>query len=164
MKKYLALIILSFFYTTAVHSELYIGVKGGEMKISNDIPFNDATSIGILFGGTIQDSGFAIEGEITTTVSSAEHESRNDELDIFTFAGYGVYRSSGKLYFKGKAGLLTEYLNISGGRFALEGYGGAISLGAGAGFRISNNTNLEFEYTIIETDIDFVSLGITFDF
>ena len=84
MKKYLALIILPFFYTTAVHSGLYIGVKGGEMKISNDIPFNDATSIGILFGGSIQDSGFAIEGEITTTVSSAEHKTRNDELDIFT--------------------------------------------------------------------------------
>lgn len=164
MKNYLTLIILALFYTPAAHSEFYIGAKGGEMIISNDIAFNDATSVGILFGGTIPDSGFAIEGELTTTVSSAEHKSRSDELDIFTLAGYGVYRSAGRFYFKGKAGLLTEYLDISGGNFSLEGYGGAISLGAGAGFRISNTANLELEYTIIEADINFLSLGITFEF
>ena len=164
MKKYLALIIASFLYASAAHSEFYIGVKGGEMRISDDIPYNDATSAGILFGSTIQASTFAIEGELNTTVSSAEHKISNVELDIITLAGYGVYRSPGKFYFKGKAGVLTDYLDISGGNFSIEGYSWFISLGAGVGFRVSDTTNLELEYTRIEPDVDYLSLGINFEF
>ena len=165
MNKSLILVILTLLYVPSVYAGLYLGVKGGEMNISDDISFNNATSVGILLGANIQDSGLALEGELTTTTSAAEHKTiSGSELDIYTLAFYGVYRSAGNFYIKGKAGLIYEYLNVSGFIIPLEGEDIGISLGAGGGFRISNNINLELEYTLIESDIDYVSLGITFGF
>jgi len=165
MIKNLFLITLLSLSASIAHSELYIGAKGGVMSISNDIPFDDATSIGILLGANIQNSGIAIEGELTTTVSAADHKTNsNTELDIYTLAIYGVYRSSGDFYFKGKGGLVYEYLKISGFVLPLEGEDLGLSLGAGGGFRINDNATLELEYTIIESDIDYISLGINFAF
>lgn len=165
MKKHLALLVLLSFYTSIAHSDLYIGAKGGVMAVSDDISFDDATSIGAVLGANIKDSGLAIEGELTTSVSSAEHKTTDGaELDIYTIALYGVYRSSGNFYFKGKGGLVYEYLNISGFIFPIEGESIGLSLGAGGGFRINDTASLEIEYTIIESDIDFISLGIIFEF
>ncbi len=164
MKKHSLLILLSLFYNAIASGELYIGAKAGSTMISDNIKFNDTTSAGIVFGANIQKSGIALEGEYTTSLPSAAHRVNTNRLNIYTLALYGVYRSSGKFYVKGKAGLLSEYLTISGGRFNLEGYGGAISFGAGAGLRITDKTNLEFEYTLLEPDIDFMSLGITYEF
>jgi len=165
MKKYSILIILLSFYTSLAHSAFYFGVKVGEMKISDDMPFDDATSTGIILGANMQDSGLAIEGELTTTISAADHKTISGaELDIYTLALYGVYRSSGNFYFKGKGGLVYEYLSVSSFAFPLEGEDLGLSLGAGGGFRIGQDTLLELEYTIIESDIDFISLGIIFEF
>lgn len=165
MKNFFIVVMLTFLYVPSVYAGLYLGVKGGEMNISDGIPFNDATSVGILLGTNVQDSGLAIEGELTTTVSAAEHKTiSGSELDIYTLAFYGVYRSAGSFYIKGKAGLIYEYLNISSFIFPLEGEDIGISLGVGGGFRISNSVNLELEYTLIESDIDYISLGMTFKF
>ncbi len=165
MKKYLTLIILLSFYTSVAHSAFYIGAKAGRMQISNDIPFDDATSLGLSLGTKIQDSGFAIEGEFTSTISDSAHKTISGaDLEIFTLAGYGVYRSSGDFYFKGKGGLIYQYLSISGPYLPIEGEDIGLSLGVGGGFRIAHDTALELEYTIIESDIAFISLGIVFEF
>lgn len=165
MKLIRSLFIIACVLPASANANLYFGVKGGAMKVSDDIAFDDASNAGILLGGDIGDSGLAVEGEITSTVSAGSHRSISGaELEIFTLAGYGVFRSSGPVYFKGKAGLLFEYLSVTGFAFPLEGEAAGVSLGVGGGVRLGNRAQLELEYTVIEKDIDFLSLGVNFSF
>lgn len=151
-------------------SHTYIGLKGGPMSISHGIPFNDdGVLLGILFGYDVLDSGFAVEGEFSTTVSKASSENeRYSDLGVTTLAGYGVYRTSGRFYVKGKVGLLYEYLtsSVSGGGITVDvdGPGLAISLGIGAGLRVSDRLSAEVEYTSIEADIGYASIGLNWMF
>lgn len=151
-------------------SHTYIGVKGGPMSISHGIPFNDdGVLMGILFGYDIPNNGFAIEGEFNTTVSKASSKDASySDLGVTTLAGYGVYRTAGRFYFKGKLGLLYEYLtsSVSGGGITVDvdGPGLAISLGVGGGVRVSDRLSAEIEYTSIEADIGYASVGLNWRF
>lgn len=150
-------------------SGLYLGVKGGAMSISRDIPFkNDGILFGVIFGYDIPDSGFSLEGEFNTTVSKASstHSSYGD-LGATTVAGYGVYRTSGRFYAKGKVGVLYEHLtsSVSGIGITIDvaGDGLGLSLGIGGGVKITDRMSAELEYTIIEADIGYASLGFNWD-
>jgi len=39
-----------------------------------------------------------------------------------------------------------------------------LSLGIGVGYQFNNKISTELEYTIIEEDIDFISLGVNYSF
>ena len=69
-----------------------------------------------------------------------------------------------KAYLKGKAGILSEDISISGGFVSGGGSDTGLSLGIGAGYRLSDKFDIEFEYTIVEEDIDFISLGLNYSF
>ena len=141
----------------------YIGIKTGPLNISRDLPFNNGFSVGGLFGYEFAGSDFSFETEFTTTVSSPNGTSSNvGDLDVFTLGFYGVYRTSGDLYFKGKAGLVYEYLNVDFRSLPLEGDGIGLSLGLGGGYRFNDALRAEVEYTKLEADIDFFSLGLLY--
>jgi hypothetical protein len=151
-----------------VLAQTYVGIKGGPLNISRDIPFDDGAMMGCLVGYDVPDNNFSVEGEFNTTVSSAEG-TRDDfgDLDVTTLAFYGVYRSSGRFYFKGKAGLLYEYLNSSvTGIITIDVEGSAIALsfGIGGGMRISEKLSAEIEYTSIEADIGYATAGLNWMF
>jgi hypothetical protein len=137
-----------------VLAQTYVGIKGGPLNISRDIPFDDGAMMGFLVGYDVPDNNFSVEGEFNTTVSR-------------TLAFYGVYRSSGRFYFKGKAGLLYEYLNSSvTGIITIDVEGSAIALsfGIGGGMRISEKLSAEIEYTSIEADIGYATAGLNWMF
>lgn len=147
----------------------YVGVKFGSMSISRDIPFDDdGLLLGVLFGYNIPDSPFAIEGEFNTTVSKASSENDSyGDLGVTTLAGYGVYRSPGRVYAKAKVGILYEYLtsSVKGPvTIDVDGSGLAISYGVGGGFRVTDQMAAEIEYTVIEVDIGYLSLGLNWHF
>ena len=170
----LAAISTSVFSETADASEAadsshnYIGVKGGPLIIGHSIPFNDdGVMLSILFGHDFPDSGWAVEGEFSTTVSKATSDRDGyGDLGVTTLGGYGVYRTSGRFYFKAKIGLLYEYLTssvtgIGGGvTIDVDGPGMSIPVGIGGGMCIGDKLTAEIEYTMIEADIGYASLGL----
>ncbi|MEM9382682.1 MAG: outer membrane beta-barrel protein [Planctomycetota bacterium] len=141
----------------------YFGVKGGILNISRDLPYNNGVNLGALFGHDLPGNDISVEVEVSASVDSADSNSEVfGKLDVFTLGGYGVYRSPGALYFKGKAGLIYQYLNVENRAISLEGDGIGLSVGVGGGYRITNGASIELEYTVIERDIDLATLGVNF--
>jgi hypothetical protein len=153
---------------TSDDSHTYVGVKAGGMIIGHGIPWNDdGVMMSVLFGYDVPDSGWAFEGEFSTTVSKpTSDEPGYGDLGVTTLGGYGVYRSSGRLYFKAKIGLLYEYLTSSvtssGGGITIDvdGPGLSIPIGIGGGVHVNDRLSAEVEYTMIEADIGYYSFGL----
>lgn len=142
----------------------YIGVKGGPLLFSQGFDYEDAVNMGLLGGFRISPV-WAVEAEFTTSVSDADGTGANlGELNVFTLGVYGVFRSQGTLYFKGKAGILYEFLDADWNGFPLQGEGIGISLGLGGGWRITDCLSTEVEFQTIEADISMLSLGVLYWF
>ncbi|MDH3342988.1 MAG: porin family protein [Gammaproteobacteria bacterium] len=169
MKRIALIFILSVTHIGSVFSAadtMYFGVKAGLMM--PDIPeMSNATNIGFVIGSKLKNE-ISVEGEMTITALDGDVSifGVSGDWDVMTIAGYGVYRSekSGGVYFKGKAGLLYEDVNIqmTGLPVSSSGTDTGLSLGFGAGFDIGNGQTLEVEYTIIESDVSFLSVGVNF--
>ena len=149
---------------TSESSHTYIGLKGGPMSVNSDAFNDDGVMLGILFGYDVPDNGFAFEGEFNTTVSKASSDIAGyGDLGVTTLAGYGVYRTSGRVYLKAKLGLLYEYLTSSVSGIIdidVDQPGLAISIGVGGGWRVTDRLSAEIEFTSIEADIGYASLGL----
>ncbi len=145
--------------TQAKKAQPYIGGKLGLM-MPDASGVDDAVNLGILVGMTlneVQAGSIAVEGELTTTV--IDGDTGGGDWDVTTLAGYGVFRSNGPLYFKGKAGLVYWDANFDFGPFSGSDDDINISFGVGGGYKISDKTALELEYTILDSDLDFLSIG-----
>ena len=142
----------------------YFGAKAGILNISRDLPFSNWGSVGFLFGHDFPGNPVSLEVETTLPVSSADVDTPGfSDLDVFTLGAYGVYRSDGDLFFKGKLGMVYEYLSIGGGSFGpIEGDAINLSAGVGLGYRLNDTMTLEAEYTSLEADIAFASVGMNF--
>jgi len=152
----------------AAMSQFYAGGKIGLMLV-DATGFDDAVSIGVVAGKPvteIQLGTIAVEGELTTTVAGGDVSAFgfSGDWDVTTVAAYGVYRSYGEYFFKGKAGLLYEDVDVdfAGSNDSDSDLG--LSLGIGGGWNLSEKANLELEYTIIESDLGLLSLGFNMNF
>lgn len=60
--------------------------------------------------------------------------------------------------------MLYEDVTINVPAFGVTGSGTdtGLSLGFGVGFDVGNGKKLEIEYTIVESDVNFLSVGIIF--
>lgn len=156
--------VLSFLPSAkAADPSWYIGLKAGQMMVDLD-GLDDATNGGILVGYSF--GNFAIETEYTSALSKGDATifGLTGEWDVDTFAVYSVYRSSGNIYFKGKIGFLSEdvTINVAGISVSESESGG--SYGVGVGWHIVDSSSLEVEYTIVEADVNFLSLGYNYHF
>ena len=152
----------------AAESPWYIGVKAGQMMLDAD-DAGDATNAGLVAGYRLSEGDFgtfAIEGEFTTAISKGDITILGVpcDWDVVTVAMYGVYRSAGDVYFKGKIGVLNEDATISVAGNSVSESDSGTSFGIGGGFRVGQSGSLEVEYTIIEEDIDFLSIGYSCNF
>jgi len=96
----------------AAANQFYVGIKGGIMKPDAG-GYDDAVNGAVLLGFEFLDldvGSIAIEGEYTETISEGDATFRGirGEWDIETYAIYGVFRTRGTLFFKGKIGYLHE--------------------------------------------------------
>lgn len=147
--------------THAQENPLYFGIKAGQMDPDAD-GFDEATNVGLIAGYDLsRDANGTLALEVEYTRSLSEGDVRfGGEWEIETLAGYGAYRTAGDVYVKAKAGVLSEDVKVSrtGGAIA-SGKDSGFSFGAGVGVRLNRKVGLEIEYTIIEEDIGFLSLG-----
>lgn len=138
-------------------SPWYLGLKTGWMDL--DAPGADeATNLGLYGGYTLVDDvngRFALEGEYTRSIADGEVGGRG--WDIETLATYGAYRTAGPWFLKLKAGYLSEDVSAANGRIRNSETG--FSFGAGGGARLGNKTAFELEYTVVEEDVNFFSIG-----
>jgi opacity protein-like surface antigen len=145
----------------AQQNPIYFGVKLGQMD-ADVAGFDDATNFGLLFGYTLlrdEIGALAIEGEYTRALSEGD-VAGGGEWEVETLAAYAAYRTADTVFLKAKAGLLREEIKVSGVFAApISGKDSGISFGAGVGYRINRKVGLELEYTVIEDDISFLSLG-----
>jgi hypothetical protein len=122
----------------------------------------DATSIGLLLGYR-----FAENVGIELATGGGEHEIviiPGCAIDISTAAIYGAFRTTGKVYLKGKMGLLSEDVTSTAGcpvNAAASDTG--MSYGLGGGVRMGKAA-FEVEYTLIEADVSRLSGALLINF
>jgi len=144
-------------------SPVYLGVKGGQMLTSLS-GLSAATNIGGVIGYRLSGtSGLAVEAEYTLSLIKGDTDF-SSEWDVSTAAVYLAYRSAGDLYLKTKLGFLNESITVSSGFFGVTGSDSGASYGVGFGKKLSANNNIEVELTIIEEDINFLSVGYNFNY
>ena len=132
--------------------QLMFGLKGGFAKphgSSNDAGF----SIFGMLGKRIQDNVYW-EAELGLGIIDGEVGNNND-WNINSIAGYGVYRTSGDIHLKAKLGVsywdddFDDDVNLTAG--------------IGLGFRAGNGL-IDVEYTQINPDTDYITVGYIFNF
>jgi len=126
---------------------IILGVKTGKVSVDKTDFEDDDTGTAILLGYEFSNN-FAIEFE----------SGKADDFEAHSRALYLAYRSAGDLYFKVRGGHLKRESNSD----QLGDDHGA-SYGIGGGYRFGALA-LEAEYTRIEKDIDFLSLGLNYKF
>ena len=160
MKKLLYILLL-FTLTTGLsfadRGDQFLIPKLGFMSI--DLQDADPLySIGLMYGYGITPE-ITVEGEVNLGISGGE--SKLGDYEIWTIAGYGVYRHpvTETNYIKAKLGVLHENVEVAGKSADDQGLAG----GFGFGFKIKQ-TIIELEATIIDEDIIFYSVGINYPF
>ncbi len=176
MKKMLLVLIMFTVMTFAVEeassADRYIGPKTGIMLI--DVRgADDIIPIGAVYSHRlnkiIPDVGSEnlwFEGEFNLGILGGDVDFGpvSGDIDIWTLAGYVAYQHplNNDAYLKGKAGLLYEKVEVSSGFGSGSDSEIELSLGFGGGFKINDRMTGEVEYTIIESDVHFLSFALKF--
>ena len=151
-----SLLVATMVFAATAHADgITFGAKTGPMQVDGlkDDPTNAGVTVGNEFGIVLGDLGF--EGEITTSMKDGEN-SFGQEGGVDTMGIYATYRSPGFVYLKARGGFLRWE-----GTGDFGGDGTETSLGLGIGFSLGL-IQFELEYTQIEEDIDFISIGVMF--
>ena len=79
---------------------------------------------------------------------------------------YAIFRSSGDVYFKGRAGYLTDETKEEFEDISIEEiintFGANGALGIGAGYTLKNGNKLEFDYTITKRSEQIIQIEYLF--
>lgn len=163
----------------AEESPWYIGITGGAMLFKANMDVGGgalaspeiATNIGVMGGylwNVARMGSLAVEGAFTDTASRGNYSVQDigGTAAVQTLALYGVYRSPGTFYIKAKAGALNEKLSIARAHVSVVNSSdlrAAVGLGGGFNFGVSpGGSSVEIEYTLIEEDVNFVSVSYRF--
>jgi len=138
---------------------------------------------GTAFIGTLGKSlnnhvqNLAAEVEMSKTIGKASLDqtipligTTSLDADVFSMAGYAVYNipASPQFTFRGKAGLLYESVTAEACAAGLctsaDDTNFGLSYGVGATWNVKKNFNVLGEYTIVESDVSNLALGIKYDF
>jgi len=157
---YIGAFIFALFSSSALAEGVYWGATAGIM----DFDFKGVDNpIGVgLRMGYSPVSGWGLEAEYVNSLVSGDAEVLGKEVDVdmYSLGGYVTYRSLGELYIKGRLGLLYEDVTV--GNDSSDDFG--VSAGAGIGFVLGANSNIELEYTVLEKDVGLWSGAFTYRF
>lgn len=146
----------------------YLGATVGLMDV--DVSgFDDATNAGLLAGYDIFTRdilAISVEAEATTTVSDGDVKSGagKGDWDIDTQAAYAAFRLGEQIYMKVRFGVVRYDLsvNTAGNSFSDSDSGG--SWGAALGWMFSEQLGVQAEGTLVDSDINYWNLGLTYRF
>jgi hypothetical protein len=156
-------------------AQMYLGARTGMMMLDVE-GVDNIIPIGVM-GGYEFMPNMSIEGEFNYRISGGDWDynypgiTSTFEWDLWTLAGYFVYRYplNESLYLKGKAGLLYESVTAEVS-FDIPGLGPfsydasatdtGLSVGGGLGMNFNERFGGEVEFTMIESDVNYISAGI----
>ena len=159
LRHYFIGLVLLFSISSTAHAEFLFGVKTGSMMVdvegasASSDPSNRGFMLGYELGVLVGD--LALEAEFTRSGSAGEVAGQDLEVD--TNAIYLTYTTPGPIYFKARGGLMDA--SVDAGPFSEDESGESFGLGVGFSLGL---LRLEAEYTAIDDDIDFVSVGVVF--
>jgi outer membrane immunogenic protein len=146
----------------AAMADMYFGVNAGPMMFdgaSYDDPVNAGVLIGKEWGVVAGDIG--VQAEFTTTINEGTYLSFTapyiHDVSINTQAIYGAFRTAGPIYVIGKLGLLRHEIEVGPYSESDSGLAGGVGIGFSVGV-----AQLELEYTQVEEDVGYLSLGVRF--
>ena len=126
--------------------------------------------IGVLLGYNII-LDVSIEGEFNYGIAGGDIDFfiGSGDTDMWTLAGYGVYRHFfDGVFIKAKAGFIHEDIRMEYEFFGISiddtETDSGFSAGIGCGYRFDDELGIEAGHTVIEEDVDFLSVGITYSF
>jgi len=137
-------------------SDVYIGAKAGPMLVDisgADDPTNVGVTVGYQLGVLVGD--IAIEGEYTTSLDDGQVSGA--PVDVDTLGLFLALRTAGPVYFKARGGVASVDTTVGAGDSSSSGIAYGVGLGFGIGL-----AQLELEYTAMEDDTRFISLGAQF--
>jgi len=158
MKTLILVGLLGMVFAAPASADWFFGAKTGPMLVdvtgsgASD-PVNTGVVIGYDIGVVVAD--LALEGELTTTTGDGKFS--GDKVSLDTQALYLAFRTGGPIYFKAKGGFVNTELTNVNGKFSDSGVSYGIGLGFGIGI-----AQLELEFTTIDSDTAFFSVGVQF--
>lgn len=150
------MLVAGLVFTPVAAADWFFGAKAGPMMVDvggMDDPTNAGVMVGHEWGVVLGDIG--VQGEITSSIDDGSYAGQDVSVD--TQAVYGVFRTAGPVYFIAKMGVLREDVTI--GSVSDDDTGSSAGLGVGFSIGLAQ---FEVEYTQIEDDVDFLSVGIRF--
>lgn len=161
--------VLCLIGSTAMAEGLYLGARVGVMD--PDVSgLDDATNAGVVIGYTVGEINdilsWGFEGEVTTTVSDGDVDVAGfkGDWDIDTQAIYAVFRVGETIYGKLRFGALREDVSINVAGVSVDGDDSSFTAGIGAGWRFTDQLAFEAEFTNVESDVNFYSVGVNYSF
>ena len=178
MKKYIIIMfsVILYFTSTVGYADqakkgINIGFKGGTFTLDKENSLN-IFSLGGIVGYTlpftIGNFELTLEGDFNLGYFGGDYVSGypGNKSHARTLGAYSVISSipRNEIYFKGKVGVTHETVleTIEDVETPYKEIGP--SFGIGAGYRASDNLNVEIEFTTTHSDMKFYSIGMRFVF
>lgn len=151
--------VLLFGLSSVAQAGFLIGVKAGPMLVGfDDVDVDeDPSSVGVLLGYEFDSrpGGFALEAEATRTTVAGTVV--GVDLEVESQGLYLSYATRGKFYLKGRVGFMDAALVAD----SLSEDEGGETYGLAVGVRLGA-VRLELDYTAVDDDVTFVSIGVVF--
>lgn len=160
------------FYFGARVGGINPAVDGQDINTSNTYRYGNVFTVGGLVGLKVGSNLF-VEGDISTNVASGKvknvsDNNTNDNLkwNITTISIHGLYKSSGKIHARIKAGLtnimLSDPSNFGVNSWYPNDDAVNFSYGAGVGFVLGSGKEVIFEFTQLSDRFSSINFGINF--
>lgn len=156
-------------------TDIYLGASYNDVSIDfSNSDVDDTDGFGIVFGIDFGKSR-AFEAEYLDS-SKADMDYKVGALEsakikIQSLGLYGVFRTTGKVYFKARAGIASNLVDItdiecSGSLCVNNLYDddGGFAFSAGVGVSFTESMKIEAEYKLVNSDIDILGLGLVYSF
>jgi outer membrane immunogenic protein len=173
------LLIISVTFSSALFAadgtDIYLGASYNTVSIDfANASVEDSEGIGLVFGIDFG-KNLAFETEyINSGKADMDYQVgaiESAKIQVRSLAAYAVFRTTGRVYFKGRAGLAANLVDITditcSGSFCINSLfddGAGLAFSAGGGVLITEAMKLELEYKLINSDIDIFSLGLVYAF
>lgn len=145
--------------------DLSAGLRIGQAQVSafDDDPSlssKEDTAFGVTLGYEFA-ANWTAELEYVNGGSQVTGNLNSLDIDISTLAGYAAFRSSGEWYFLARLGVV-QYELKSSQRPDFSATGASYSFGAG--YKVQQNLRLELDFTIVESDTNWLLVAARYSF
>ncbi len=141
----------------------YLGFKGGSVLVDVD-GFSGHSAATMVSGYRF--AWLQLEGQFSNNLSEGSTPTPGVTWNSAGIGLYGAYRTPGDLFFKVRGGFIDTSIDFHSGTGSVGGtIGGGESSGSlsiGGGYRLGEDHWIEIEYTTIQSDLNYVTVGYYF--